>query len=259
MERIKYEVCPVCTSKKFEEIRKGYVQEHPSWIKGGATFIQWMECGSCGHVFVNGYLCDSEFSKMVKKAHIAHTPGWNPETARAVAGRTVELVQLLMKTDGKRWLDVGCGDGSVIGFAQECGFKPYGIDVRADSVSLLKAAGLNVEQMDFMDLPLGQPYDVVSMRDVVEHMPFPQLVFEKAMRLTKNGGLLVVSTPSRESLAWKLPRPNGESPYWSELEHYHMFSAGGIRGLLENNRFEQVHARPGEHYRVCIEIIARRH
>jgi len=258
MERIAYEACPVCQSKNFEEIRKGYVKDHTSWVKGGETFIHWMQCGSCGHVFTNGYLSPEGLAGMVKKAHMVQTPGWDPEKARLFAGRTVEVVQLQQTTTGRRWLDVGCGDGSLLGFVQECGYKAHGIDIRPENVALLQAAGLDVEEIDFMEYPEGKLYDVVSMRDVIEHLPFPQLALEKARRLVCGGGLLVISTPSREALPWKLPRPNGENPYWVELEHCHQFSADGLRQLLENAGFDQVHARPGMHYRVTIEIIARR-
>jgi len=258
MERIKYESCPVCKSKEFEELRKGYVQEHPNWVKGTEAFIQWMECGSCGHVFTDGYLSEEARAKMTKKVHLAQRPGWNPEVARVSLGTTTTAVQLLDRSVGKRWLDVGCGDGTLMGFVAECGYKPYGIDIRPDAVQMLKAAGLDVDLLDFADLPEGRPFDVVSMRDVIEHMPFPVAAIEKAARLTMPGGLLVISTPSRESLAWKLPRANGESPYWCELEHYHIFSADCLRKILQDAGFEQVLAHPSAHYRVSLEIIARR-
>lgn len=258
MERVKYENCPICHYQQFEEIRKGYVQEHESWLKGGDAFMTWMKCGSCGHVFVDGYLSDATLAEMVKKTHLARTPGWNPETARVSLGTTTTAVQLLDKLPGRRWLDVGCGDGTLMGFAEECGYETFGIDIRADAVQMLSAAGCNVERMDFAEFPEGKPYEVVSMRDVIEHIPFPVAVIEKAYRLTAPGGLLVISTPSLDALAWKLPRPNGENPYWSELEHCHMFTADELRSVLLNAGFEQVLAQPSSHYRVSIEIIARR-
>jgi len=258
VDRVLYEACPVCTSKQFEELRKGYVQEHPMWRKGMETFIQWMKCGTCGHVFTNGYLTEEVLAKVVQRTPETQVPGWEPSKARGRASRTVELAQLLSETAGRRWLDVGCGDGSILGFAQECGYSVRGIDIRVDTVNLLRAAGLEVDLIDFMALPDGKPYDVISMRDVIEHLPHPQRAIERARAHTAKRGLLIISTPSREALVWKLPGPLAENPYWGELEHYHMFSAAGLRELLENTGFAQEAARTSEKYRGSIEIYARR-
>src|SRR5437764_8829841 len=74
-------------------------------------------------------------------------------------------------------LDVGCGDGSVGALLAESGATVHGIEPNSERAAL--AAG----RLRFVDVvPAGgdlsapemaRPYDVITLLDVIEHLPDP--------------------------------------------------------------------------------------
>ncbi len=63
------------------------------------------------------------------------------EHARYLSARMVRLVAQLLGCMGGAWLDVGCGNGSLVTTAAEFGFNALGIDSRQEPVSVLTELG----------------------------------------------------------------------------------------------------------------------
>ena len=99
-----------------------------------------------------------------------------------------------------RCKDVGCGLGFLLEAAAARGFDVAGIDCNAAAVDWVKSSyGYPAFLGDVMDYE-GDPRDVVTMLDVIEHLPQPLEALERAASLTTPGGLLVVSTMDSDSL-----------------------------------------------------------
>jgi 2-polyprenyl-3-methyl-5-hydroxy-6-metoxy-1,4-benzoquinol methylase len=159
------------------------------------------------------------------------------------------------------WLDVGYGNGSLLFTAQEYGFKPIGIDLRIDSVNALKSIGIDSYCEDLSNLSLPEKLSVISMMDVLEHIPYPKKSLLAANNLLKENGVLLVSMPNTENLLWKLLNDQNQNPYWGEMEHFHNFSRTRLYALLNEHGFEPVRYGISERYRVCMEVVSvkRRH
>ena len=99
---------------------------------------------------------------------------------------------------------------------------------------------------------------VISMADVLEHMPFPAKGLEAAHRLLESGGVLFVSMPHYDCATWRLLERSNAMPYWMEIEHYHNFSRDRLYRLLAETGFEPMSYAVSERYRVSMEVIARR-
>ena len=54
---------------------------------------------------------------------------------------------------------------------------------------------------------------VISMCDVLEHLPWPRPALRKAHTLLAAGGLLFLSMPNRDSLPWRLMDQAGTNVY----------------------------------------------
>jgi 2-polyprenyl-3-methyl-5-hydroxy-6-metoxy-1,4-benzoquinol methylase len=138
------------------------------------------------------------------------------------------------------WLDVGCGDGALVMTAGDYGFSAIGLDTRAETVTRIRELGFNAMQHDFMTLKVEVVLDVLSMMDVLEHIPYPREALRKAAQILRPGGIIVISTPDLTSSSWKVMDAANANPYWECIDHYHNFSRDRIIALLNDSGFEVV-------------------
>jgi SAM-dependent methyltransferase len=103
--------------------------------------------------------------------------------------------------------------------------------------------------------PAAAP-DVVSMADVLEHMPFPRRALRRAAELLAPGGLLFLSMPNADSFVWQASTRAGANPYWGEIEHYHNFGRKRLTELLGECGFEVRRYGISLRYRMCMELVA---
>jgi len=99
---------------------------------------------------------------------------------------------------------------------------------------------------------------VLSMADVLEHMPYPRDALKKAHAMLQSDGLLYLSFPNSETATWRLWEQTNTNPYWGELEHYHNFSRDRLIKLLDDSGFAVVDYDVSVRYYSCMEIIARK-
>jgi SAM-dependent methyltransferase len=164
------------------------------------------------------------------------------------------LAELVSSFDDRRrlnaWLDVGCGAGTLMQAACDNGWGVVGSEVAEGSARALRAKGLDVRLGQLRDLGLADgTFDVVSMVEVVEHVPDPRALFGEARRLLRPGGALYITTPHARGLSARVLGLD-----WSVIappEHLQLFSSRGLRLALEaaglNVRSLHTHAvNPGE-------------
>lgn len=218
--------------------------------------MTWLCCEECGHVFTDGYFPADVLQVIFERTHPHQQPGAAFEQQRMVSARIVERVARYAELGP--WLDVGFGNGSLLFTAEEWGFTACGLDLRPSSVDSLQRLGIEARCADLTTLDEPGRFSVVSLADVLEHMPYPRDGLAAARRLLQPGGVLFLSMPHYDCPAWRLLDAAGSNPYWGELEHYHNFSRQRLHSLLAETGFMPLHYSVSERYRVCMEIIARR-
>jgi 2-polyprenyl-3-methyl-5-hydroxy-6-metoxy-1,4-benzoquinol methylase len=100
------------------------------------------------------------------------------------------------------WMDVGFGNGSLLFTAMEFGFQPLGVDLRKDCVDSMKQLGIEAYCQDVATLNLEKRCRVVSLMDVLEHVPYPKTFLKGVYDSMEDGGVLLISCPNSESLLW---------------------------------------------------------
>lgn len=253
-DRVLFTRCPLCESEKITNIVIGDCSNHPLYNNAINPKIQWQQCNDCLHIFTEGYYTDDVCKIIFGKTHDNQKVGGPIEKNRYVSSKMVEKV-LPFASEGS-WLDVGFGNGSLLFTAQEYGFKPIGIDLRIDNVNVLKSIGIDSYCEDLSNLSLPEKLSVISMADVLEHIPYPKNALLAANNLLKENGVLLVSMPNTENLLWKVLSDRNQNPYWGELEHYHNFSRTRLYALLSEFGFEPVRYGISERYRVCMEVVS---
>ncbi len=112
---------------------------------------------------------------------------------------------------GLRFLDVGCGGGLVSEPLARLGATVTGIEPAEDNVAAARAhAGEGGLAIDYRAvraedlLEEGATFDVVVCLEVIEHVPDPRAFVSILSRLTRPGGLLLLSTLNRTLKAYAL-------------------------------------------------------
>lgn len=249
-----YEACPLCGSAAIRDHRTGDCSGHPLYQPPISATLHWKRCDACGHVFRNGFYSDEACRILFSRTQPNQRLGADLERQRLVSARIVE--KLLPYRSAGEWLDVGFGNGSLLFTAQEYGFTPFGLDLRADNVAKLARFGIAGECRDLTAFEEQGRFAVISMADVLEHMPFPVEGLRAAHRLIEPGGALFLSMPNAESMVWRALDARKQNPYWGEVEHYHNFGRTRLYALLEEHGFQPVRYGISERYRACMEVIA---
>jgi protein O-GlcNAc transferase len=255
-----YTACPLCSSSDFVNFKTASCRAHPLFQPPLPEMMQWRQCRACSHVFTEGYFTKAASDILFSRALPHQEVGYQLEEQRYLAGRVLERVRA-QKPRGAgegAWLDVGFGNGALLFAAAEWGYHPVGLDLRQSEVAKLKSVGIEAHCQDISRLDHPGRYAVISMADVIEHMPFPATALMAADRLLAPDGLLVISTPNSGSPTWDLMTKFDANPYWGEIEHYHNFSRQRLTAFLEEFGFQVIHFAVAERYKLGMEIIAKR-
>lgn len=129
-----------------------------------------------------------------------------------------------------RILDVGCGIGGFVDAAQKAGWDAYGIDV-SSSVEVAQRRGLQVMRttLDWAGFPESH-FDVVTLFDVIEHIPDPQEMIRGAARVLRPDGCLFLLTPNQGSLLAKVLGARWEAV--EPLDHIALYNRHTLTRLL---------------------------
>lgn len=256
-ERVLFHHCPLCDCSTLNDSISGDCSKHPLHNDSISAVMRWKQCTNCAHVFTEGYFTDEACKLIFSQTNANQQVGYEVEQQRYVSSRMIEKV--LPYVAQGHWLDVGFGDGSLLFTAQEYGFEPVGIDLRKNNVNTMSALGIQSYCEHLSKLSLDFKCSVISMADVLEHMPYPKEGLRAAHNLLADKGVLFISLPNMESIVWTALDQNNANPYWGEIEHYHNFSRSRLFKLLRETGFEPVKYGISERYRVCMEVIAIKH
>lgn len=257
--RIPFERCPLCEHEDALEVRVADCRAHPLYKAELPVEMCWIACDGCGHVFTDGYFGPPALEVLFRDTHASQTPGAAPPGhGRSVAAKIVDDVARFRDRLGGRWLDIGFGDGSLVTTAAEFGYEVTGLDLRESSVAKLRAMGFDAHAIDLDAFEPNERFDVISMADVLEHMPFPKAALRKVWTMLAPEGLLFVSMPNMDAFVWKDMDARGTNPYWAELEHLHNFGRRRLYALLEETGFVPCHYGVSQRYVACMEVVARK-
>ncbi len=113
---------------------------------------------------------------------------------------SLEFAKEISKTV-KTILDLGCSDGWLLEQFKNMGFEATGITISKRDYEVAKSRGLNVKVADMHNLPCeNESFDLVWMRNVLEHSLNPKTVMWEIKRVLKPEGCLFLVYPS---MIWK--------------------------------------------------------
>jgi len=154
-------------------------------------------------------------------------------------------------------LDIGCGGGLFLSLLKQAGAEVIGIELSDSRAQYAKTKhGLEVNkhpiENDFWQQGYSNHFDAVTLWDVIEHVNYPMQTLQSAANVLKQGGLLLIDTPCRDSFyhqfgAFTYQITGGRFPtflnamYSSHLfGHKQIFATGEMKELFESVGLEVI-------------------
>jgi 2-polyprenyl-3-methyl-5-hydroxy-6-metoxy-1,4-benzoquinol methylase len=152
---------------------------------------------------------------------------------------------------GKRVLDVGSGIGEFVAHLAENGFEPLGIEPSGEAVAVAEAQGRSVRAdtlEGFVERGMfgsAEPFDAVSLLNVLEHVPDPVGVVGLCKTVLSPGGLICIRVPNDFSeMQQAAQRELGRDPWWIVVpDHINYFDFRSLHTLLERLGLEVLHSQ----------------
>jgi 2-polyprenyl-3-methyl-5-hydroxy-6-metoxy-1,4-benzoquinol methylase len=240
---LQYRNCPSCGRNDFtvlfdSNMNKGDLQQaiETVYMLPGGKYGRHVKCRYCELVYVNPIEEASKINddySMRKSVDVSIIRGGRLRATKSQA-------QLVKKyNNSTSLLDVGCGEGFFLFNASKAGYITKGVELSQEAAAYaMREFGLDVEAKPFEQLRFPENYfDVVTMWQVLEHLPHPLTVLKEANRILKPGGLLAVSTPDIEGIPARLLGKR----WWNIRKiHINQFTTKTLKAILENAGFKNV-------------------
>jgi SAM-dependent methyltransferase len=141
-----------------------------------------------------------------------------------------------------RLLDVGCGAGNLLQAARKNGWDAQGVDVAANSIKHVRELGFEGFHGELQQANLPpQHFDVITAAEILEHLAEPRLLLQEVARVLRPGGLFWTTTPHARGLSARVLGIKWRC-IWPP-EHLQLFSVAGLKALLRDAGFRELHVR----------------
>jgi SAM-dependent methyltransferase len=232
-----------------------------------------VKCRNCGFVYVNQQPKE-EGGKVIGEYYQGDEVEAQYKRYNAVNIFLVTEINSAVKDKG-RFLDVGCGFGSLLMGMLDSGWQAFGSELSQVAVDHVnKSVGKECSYYGLLpELPFEQhTFDVINMTNVLEHVPSPTQLMLECKDLLTPGGLLFVRVPNMDfTFLFKkvlgLFRLFGfEFSDFSLIStnppiHLQGFDSRSLKTIFEKTGFETIEVKPsklsnGKFYAV-VEVLSK--
>jgi SAM-dependent methyltransferase len=153
-----------------------------------------------------------------------------------------------LKSRGKL-LDVGCSYGDFGSRLMSLGFSVYGVDIRKAHLEASRKKGLITKYADVeKGLPFADSFfDVVFAGEIIEHLYDTTFFLKELSRVTRKGGLVIITTPNVASIQNRIQLLFGKLPgIVNHLEqsvgHIRYYTFSDLRKQMGNAGLKIIHS-----------------
>ena len=247
--------CPVCGSGRHRSLYPATsgVITHPESLYFETGHGPIIQCQSCGMIYAhpqpNETDIETEYGEIEAQEYMSELLGRERQFAD-----NYELVERFAPRG--RLLDVGCFTGISLAVAQKRGWQVAGLEPsRLGRKTALERFGLEVWPGILPNPAIqSESFDVVTLWDVIEHVPDPAAVVRECWRILKPGGVLGLGTPDIGS---PLARLMGGRWMWLIRIHFHYFSRKTMGRLLADSGFTVKHIQTQTRYFTLGHLVRR--
>ena len=226
--------CPVCST----DSRKAKLTFHKDMFR-------YYRCPTCLLVYMNPRLNNEATAAFYNSLVNAI---YNESKFDAVSdnnlddrinAENVQILDAVRKTGSKgKILEIGCAKGHFLSQAKGSGYQVWGLELNQKNCAYAAdILGPTIINKGLLDARFnGGMFDVVYMRDVIEHLPNPREIMQEINRILKPGGMVFIETHNIDSLINSAVREKHTVIFG--FEHPVHWSPRSLAYLLRNSGFE---------------------
>ncbi len=227
------------------------------WRRGAGEFVR---CPHCGSLWQRPFPDAARLREIYGAGYLERWGITGPERlaeVRAMKTATYRafLARVARHRAGGALLDVGCALGFLLGEARHAGYEPYGLDRNAAAIADARAEfGERVQATELAAGPFpGVSFAVVTLVDVLEHVPDPAELLAAVRARLAPEGVLALLLPNAASLTARLTR--GAWPHLAE-EHLWLWTPSGLERFLARHNWRVLETRTGVAKRFTARYLA---
>jgi SAM-dependent methyltransferase len=159
-------------------------------IHDDSKIILWC-CADCGFEFFDPKLAGNSLFYQCLQSEEYYTPD-RPEFYRTI--------RFAASKGLKNVLDVGCGAGSFLDRARAAGLQTFGLELNPTAAGKARAKGHTIFDKLLPDVPADAcpgGFDLITLFQVLEHVPDPVGIIKQASARLKPGGYVSIAVPSK--------------------------------------------------------------
>jgi 2-polyprenyl-3-methyl-5-hydroxy-6-metoxy-1,4-benzoquinol methylase len=247
-------LCPLCSQDRFKVLRQahypdGLTREELLSIYSSSSdhmlMDQLVRCASCTLVYLNPRVKTSIIKDSYESAVDPVFFEQNDMRIRTFdrALRRIIKKWSIVPARSKTVLDIGCAGGAFLKAATDLGFSGIGVEPAAwlcEQGKLRYGLDLRARDLSQHHFP-DATFTLVTLWDVLEHLTDPGDILDRAHRLLRSDGYLIVNLPNYTSLASRLM-----GNHWPFLLNVHLtyFTPGTLREMLKRHGFDVLSVAP---------------
>lgn len=193
---------------------------------------KFYKCQNCQIIFIHPFPTSKKLDQYYK--NFQYNLGFESENIiRSDANRSLNNIENMIERRKEiRILDIGCGAGFLLDEARKRNWIVRGIDSSKKATQYaLRALKIPVINESFMKCKIdNQKYDVITLIQVIEHLPNPVRFFNKVYKLLNKNGILCIATPNINSFLSKIMKKDFN--YLIPPEHLFYYSDKSLINLL---------------------------
>jgi SAM-dependent methyltransferase len=218
--------CPLCGSRLFRSV-----------------FEPIKKCRGCGLCQVNPlgkFRGENETEAYFLKEYLPLYLA-NRENSLAERRAHISAIRGYCRLPGRpRLLDVGCAMGSMLQEAKAAGWDPVGVETSEFAANYAEehsGCPVYAGTLQKAGFP-SESFDVVTLMDVIEHVPYPVDLMDEIHRVLRPGGVVFLVTPNFSSFFVRLYGPTAYG-VWPD-QHVVYFQPSTIERLLRDVGFVKI-------------------
>lgn len=232
---MKHIVCNFCDRDDTELVNHGF---DLLLNKPGDFYLA--RCRHCGLIYQNPQLSMEELEPHYPDDYLPYqsdkaNPGLRAKQVMQDRGIARFCDRIMRhRPEPGRLLDVGCSTGNFLYAMQQRGWNAQGVEPSSYAAEQARQVfGLDVHTgvLETAVYP-DNSFDVVTLWDVLEHVPDPKGTLAETARILKPGGLLAFSSPNPDCVEARLFGGNWVG--WERPRHLHLIPPSLVERYVES-------------------------
>ncbi len=237
--------CPLCKKNNYKIIinsqKKDFTKNYIKNIFNSSSSVfndRIVKCKNCKFIYLNPRIKQKIIDKSYSFSKDRKFISQNQNRIKTFKN-TLSLISNQIDFSNKKILDIGSGGGAFLKACKDRNITAEGIEPNKWLVNYSKKKyGINISTKNLNKV--NKTFHIVSLFDVLEHIPNIKLAINKIYKLVKKDGFLIINVPDHNSLARKILKKNW--PFYLTV-HLHYFDKKSLSKLLEK-KFALVFSKP---------------